>query len=157
PDGKLIAFVSRRGEDETTQIYLISTSGGEAWRLTKVEFAYPMPTDYDPKDIWEVCKAHVAKYPTGVLAVCTAIWALAPLTGSWLATRLGAARHPAHGYVVGALLLAMAGMNMAMLPYPIWFPIVILVTFPLGTILGARLGRGRATGAGDLSRKDNAP
>ncbi|MGH9787775.1 MAG: TolB family protein, partial [Candidatus Acidiferrales bacterium] len=36
PDGKLIAFVSRRGEDETTQIYLISTSGGEAWRLTKV-------------------------------------------------------------------------------------------------------------------------
>ena len=36
PDGKWIAFVSRRGEDETTQIYLISTSGGEAWRLTKV-------------------------------------------------------------------------------------------------------------------------
>jgi dipeptidyl aminopeptidase/acylaminoacyl peptidase len=36
PDGKLIAFVSRRGEDEATQIYLISTSGGEAWRLTMV-------------------------------------------------------------------------------------------------------------------------
>ncbi|HXE76248.1 MAG TPA: S9 family peptidase [Candidatus Xenobia bacterium] len=36
PDGKWIAFVSRRGEDETTQLYLISTSGGEAWRLTNV-------------------------------------------------------------------------------------------------------------------------
>jgi dipeptidyl aminopeptidase/acylaminoacyl peptidase len=36
PDGKLIAFVSRRGEDEAAQVYLISTSGGEAWRLTKL-------------------------------------------------------------------------------------------------------------------------
>ena len=43
------------------------------------EFAYPLPTGYDPKDILEVCKAHVAKYPTDVLAVCTAIWAVAPL------------------------------------------------------------------------------
>ncbi len=43
PDGKLIAFVSRRGEDETTQIYLISTSGGEAWRLTKVPTAASAP------------------------------------------------------------------------------------------------------------------
>ena len=103
------------------------------------EFAYPFPTGYDPEDFMEVCKAHVAKYPTGVLAVSTAIWALAPLGGSWLATILGTRRHAAHGYVVGAMLLAMAGMNMLMLPYPIWFPIVILLTFPLGTIVGARL------------------
>jgi hypothetical protein len=103
------------------------------------ELAYPFPTGYDPKDMMEVCKAHVAKYPTGVLAVCTAIWALAPLSGSWLATILGTSRHPAHGYVVGGVLLALAGMNMLMLPYPIWYPIVILLTFPLGTIVGARL------------------
>lgn len=106
------------------------------------EFAYPFPKGYDPKDFMEVCKAHVAKYPSGVLAVCTAIWALAPLSGSWLATRLGTVRHPAHGYVVGAVLLALAGMNMAMLPYPIWFPIVILLTFPLGTFWGVKLARG---------------
>ena len=103
------------------------------------ELAYPFPTGYDPQDFMEVCQSHVARYPTGVLAVCTAIWALAPLGGSWLATILGTGRHAAHGYVVGAVLLAMAGMNMLMLPYPIWFPIVVLVTFPLGTIVGARL------------------
>lgn len=34
PDGKWIAFESRRGEDEATQIYLIATTGGEAVRLT---------------------------------------------------------------------------------------------------------------------------
>ncbi|MBI2956986.1 MAG: S9 family peptidase [Acidobacteria bacterium] len=36
PDGKWIAFQSKRGDDEATQIYVISTAGGEAWRLTNV-------------------------------------------------------------------------------------------------------------------------
>ena len=120
------------------------------------ELAYPFPTGYDEKDFMEVCKAHVAKYPPGILAVCTAIWALAPLTGSWLATRLGTSRHPAHGYVVGALLLAVAGMNMAMLPYPIWFPIVNLLTFPLGTYFGARLASAPTTNPGPTPGKTKA-
>lgn len=36
PDGKRIAFLSRREGDEQTQIYLISPEGGEARRLTKI-------------------------------------------------------------------------------------------------------------------------
>jgi len=36
PDGKWIAFLSRREGDEQTQIYLISPEGGEARRLTKI-------------------------------------------------------------------------------------------------------------------------
>jgi dipeptidyl aminopeptidase/acylaminoacyl peptidase len=36
PDGKHIAFVSKRGGDDTAQIYLISPEGGEARRLTKM-------------------------------------------------------------------------------------------------------------------------
>jgi len=36
PDGKWIAFESKRAEDEAGQIYVISTSGGEASRLTNV-------------------------------------------------------------------------------------------------------------------------
>jgi hypothetical protein len=40
------------------------------------------------------------------------------------------------------MLLALAGFNMAMLPYPIWFPIVNVVTFPLGTVLGVWLAKG---------------
>ena len=102
---------------------------------------HPWPPGVDPAD-YEACKRHVANYPTWVLAVGAAIWAAAPLTGAWLAMRLGTARHWAHGIVVGAILLALACLNMAMLPYPIWFPIVIVVTFPLGTILGVRLARG---------------
>lgn len=36
PDGKWIAFVSKRGKDEANQIYLIPVDGGEARRLTNV-------------------------------------------------------------------------------------------------------------------------
>jgi dipeptidyl aminopeptidase/acylaminoacyl peptidase len=36
PDGKHIAFVSRRGDDEQGQIYVIPTAGGEARRVTSV-------------------------------------------------------------------------------------------------------------------------
>lgn len=36
PDGKWIAFVSKRGDDKETQIYLIPTDGGEARRLTSI-------------------------------------------------------------------------------------------------------------------------
>lgn len=105
------------------------------------EIYHPWPEGVDKND-FEVCKAHVARYPTGVLAVCTAIWAFAPLTGAYVATRLGSGRHAAHGIVVGTILLALAGFNMAMLPYPLWFPVVNLITFPLGTWLGIRLARG---------------
>jgi hypothetical protein len=108
---------------------------------------HPFPPGIDSSDM-EACRAHVACYPTWVLAVCAAIWAAAPFAGAWLATRLGAARHPAHGIVVGAILLALAGMNMAMLPYPLWFPIVIVGTFLLGTGLGTRLGRGPSSPKG---------
>ena len=112
---------------------------------------HPFPPGVDPNDM-EVCKAHVARFPTWILAVAAAGWAGTVFASAWLATRLGTGRHPAHGIVVGAILLAFAGLNMAMLPYPLWFPLVNLVTFPLGTFWGARFGRGTS-----LSRRDSIP
>jgi dipeptidyl aminopeptidase/acylaminoacyl peptidase len=37
PDGKAIAFLSDRGEDETTQIWVLPADGGEARQLTRVK------------------------------------------------------------------------------------------------------------------------
>ncbi len=39
PDGKQIAFTSKRGSDEHTQIYVISPEGGEAKRVSNLPFA----------------------------------------------------------------------------------------------------------------------
>ena len=67
-------------------------------------------------------------------------WGLTTLLSAWLATRLGSGRHPAHGILVGSILLIAAIGNMLMLPYPMWFWILNLV-LPAGFCLGARLGR----------------
>jgi Tol biopolymer transport system component len=39
PDGKWIAFTSKRGDDESAQVYVISPDGGEARRVTKMPMA----------------------------------------------------------------------------------------------------------------------
>src|SRR5262245_13534221 len=101
---------------------------------------HPFPPGADPYDM-EVCRAHVASYPTWGLLLGAVGWAAAVLVSSWLATRLGTGRHPAHGFAVGAVLLFLAIANMAMLPYPVWFWIFNLVAFPVGCFCGVRLAR----------------
>jgi hypothetical protein len=100
---------------------------------------HPFPDGVDPSD-YEVCKAHVAAYPAWILLWAALAWGLTTFLSAWLATRLGSARHPAHGIVVGSILLALAVMNMSMLPYPIWFWAANLAVFPLAFYCGAKLG-----------------
>ncbi|MBY0526247.1 MAG: hypothetical protein K2R98_22835 [Gemmataceae bacterium] len=110
--------------------------------------AHPFPADVDPSD-YEACKAHVARFPAWVLLLVVLAWGLTTFLSAWLATRLGSGRHRAHGIVIGSILLALAIMNMSMLPYPIWFWASNLALFPLGTYWGARLGGPRpSTGGG---------
>ena len=100
---------------------------------------HPFPSGVDPTD-YEVCKAHVARYPAWVLLLVVVAWGLTTFLSAWLATRLGSGRHCAHGIVVGSILLALAVMNMSMLPYPLRFWASNLVLFPLGFCWGAKLG-----------------
>jgi hypothetical protein len=50
--------------------------------------------------------------------------------------------------MVGSILLALAVMNMSMLPYPIWFWASNLVIFPLGFFWAGKLGGLRASTGG---------
>jgi dipeptidyl aminopeptidase/acylaminoacyl peptidase len=43
PDGKWIAFVSKRGDDTESQVYVIATDGGEARRVTNVPTGASVP------------------------------------------------------------------------------------------------------------------
>jgi hypothetical protein len=101
---------------------------------------HPLPPGLDPGDP-EVIKAHVVRYPPGVLLLAGLGWGLTTLLSAWLATRLGSGRHPAHGILVGSMLLVAAVANMLMLPYPVWFWVLNLVIFPASIYLGARLER----------------
>jgi len=101
---------------------------------------HPLPPGLDPSDP-EVIKGHVVRYPSGVLLLAGLGWGLTSFLSAWLATRLGSERHPAHGILVGSILLVAAIANMLMLPYPMWFWILNLVVFPAAFCLGAMLGR----------------
>jgi len=105
---------------------------------------HPFPPGFDPNSYDEM-KAHVARFPAWVLLLAAVAWGLGTFVSSWLATRLGSGRHPAHGIVVGSILLAAAVANMLMLPYPVWFWVANLVGFPVGFILGAKLGQPRTS------------
>jgi hypothetical protein len=100
---------------------------------------HPFPPGVDPTDL-EACKAHVARFPAWILLLAMAAWGTTTFVGSWLATRLGTRRHPAHGIVIGTILLAAVVFNMAMLPYPIWFWSNVVV-FPVCCAWGIKLAR----------------
>ena len=103
---------------------------------------HPFPPGADPTDL-ETCRAHVARYPAGVLLLASLGWGLGTFASSWVAARLGPKRKAAHGIAVGLILLALAVANMAMLPYPAWFWASNLILLPAGFIFGSRLGSGR--------------
>ena len=112
---------------------------------------HPFPPGFNgtPDEMYE----HVARYPDWVLAVVVVAWGVTVFASTWLAIRVGAARHPAHGIVVGLLLLLAVVFNMYMLPYPLWFEVLNLVVFPLGIYCGVKLGRGErnAKSGADIS------
>jgi hypothetical protein len=103
---------------------------------------HPFPPGADPTDL-AACRAHVARYPAGVLMLAALGWSLGTLASSWLAARIGPNRHAAHGIAVGLILLALAIANMSMLSYPVWFWILNVTAFPACFFFGARLGRER--------------
>lgn len=114
--------------------------------IIAVEFVtlslWPFPEGADSTNV-EVCKAHVAAFPTAAFVISTIGWMLATLLGPMTATRIGAGRHPAHGIVLGLLLYAGALFNLSMLPYPAWFRGINVVGLPACFIAGTRIGQRR--------------
>lgn len=95
---------------------------------------HPFPPGFDQTSMEAMCE-HVARYPPLVLLLCAVGWWLTVLASCWLATRIGARRHAAHGIVVGVILLGMAILNMSLLPYPLWFWMNVII-FPACCALG---------------------
>ena len=56
------------------------------------------------------------------------------------------------GWIVGVLLLAALGGNVAMLPYRIWFRIVMLAVIPAAIVAGHRLAKPRTVGPSESVR-----
>jgi len=101
---------------------------------------HPFPAGVDTSE-QTVINDHVAKFPHWVLAIAAIGWLLTAFVSSWIATRLGANRHPNHGYGVGAFLFLAAAFNLLSLPYPLWFKIVNLLGIPIAIYLGVMFAK----------------
>jgi len=99
---------------------------------------HPFPADFGGTQ--EEVMQHVANYPFWGLFVGGIGWAITMFVATWLATRLSSNRHLVYGISLGLLLLGGAIFNMAILPYPLWFWILCLVSLPLAIYVGVRLG-----------------
>src|SRR5271156_956483 len=81
----------------------------------------------------EMCQ-HVARYPQWVLGVVVPLWAFAAFLGTWTARKIGGLYA---ALTVGLLLFAGLVLNIAMLPYPIWFKVVNLLVIPIAIFAGS--------------------
>ncbi len=79
----------------------------------------------------EIC-SHVARYPNWVLAGVVAAWGFTAAAGTWLARRLG---NVYSATALSLLLISGVAANVSMLPYPIWFKIVILIAVPVACFI----------------------
>jgi len=99
---------------------------------------YPPPPGVDLANP-ESVKAMMALMPRAALIVVLVGWFVSALLGTALAARFA---RPA-GWpplTVGILLLAVAVMQMYVIPHPVWFWVVGVAIYPVATWLGARLG-----------------
>jgi hypothetical protein len=101
---------------------------------------HPFPPDFGGT-MEETCQ-HVARYPTWVLALVVPAWGVGAFVSAWTANKIG---NRGSAIFVGLLLLAAVVLNISMLPYPIWFKLVILLVIPTALVLGGLLSSRQKT------------
>ena len=96
---------------------------------------HPLPSDF--KETMEEMCQHVANYPHWILGVVVFLWSGTAFISTWVATKIG---RLAAGAVVALLLMSGIGCNIAMLPYAMWFKVVMPSSSLMACYWGVRLG-----------------
>lgn len=80
--------------------------------------------------------------PTTTMLLMVALaWFLGSVAGTFLAQRIDHARRALPALVVGGALIALAVINLVMLPHPAWFRVVGVLVFLPGIVAGIWLAR----------------
>ncbi len=68
-------------------------------------------------------------------------WTIAALAAAFAAAKIGARRWT--GWLAGCILFAATGLNLVMIPHPLWMLIAAIVFVPAAAWFGAQLGAPR--------------
>lgn len=91
---------------------------------------HPYPADFNGN-----MREHVRRYPHWVLGVVVLAYAATSTAATWVASRVG---NRLAGSVVALLLAWGLIFNLTMLPYTMWFKVVMFSAFPIACLLGIR-------------------
>ncbi len=99
---------------------------------------HPWPEDF--AGTAEEIARQVETYPAWVLVLLGGIgYGATMLICTFIATRISLDRNPRHGYGVGLFLFAMVILNLTVLPYPIWYWVLMFTALPLAAYFGTNL------------------
>ena len=94
---------------------------------------HPIPADFNGN-----MGEHVRRYPHWVLGVVVLAWGATSTAATWVASRVG---NRLAGSVVALLLAWALIFNLTMLPYTMWFKVVMFSVFPVACLLGIWHGK----------------
>ena len=98
---------------------------------------HPFPADFDSSSQQQMMD-YVASYPSWILAIVVPVWGLVAWLGTWVAKRIGGT---VSALVIGILLVAAVIFNVSMLPYPLWFKVLSVISVVSAVVLAFRKRR----------------
>ena len=101
---------------------------------------YPIPPNIDINDMKAVSE-WVASLPLGAFLFILLAWLLGTTAGTAWAARFEDQRPLLHAYIVGGIMLALGIANMQAIEHPIWFQVLGIIVFPIGTAAGHHLAK----------------
>jgi hypothetical protein len=90
---------------------------------------YPVPPECTTME--QMCE-HIARYPDWILAVVVLAWSATTYASAWVAARVG---NRWAGSAVALVLTLAIVSNLSMLPYAMWFKVVMLGCFAVACCL----------------------
>jgi len=92
----------------------------------------------------EAIRDYMATAPITSLLGLPVTWTVAALAAAFAAAKI--AGRAWAGWIAGALIFAATGLNLALVPHPLWMLIAAIVLVPLAIFLGARVAAPKAVG-----------
>lgn len=105
---------------------------------------FPPPPDIQVTNP-EAIRAWMAEAPIMSLLGLPVTWTIAAFAAAFAGAKI-AARTWA-GWIAGGLIFAATGLNLALIPHPLWMLIAALVFVPLAAWFGGKLGGAGRAGA----------
>ena len=99
---------------------------------------WPFP-DYAALNDPEQARELMENIPLGALLVVFAAWTCGAFGGAMVAALIARRRAMFHAGLVGAVVLAAALANLAMLPHPVWFAVLGVAGICVGTFTAGKL------------------